>query len=240
MQVHEIRVMRKGCKAENSAKVVFQNETLAIAEQQKIVDSFSVDQVVFISKSEQADIKASFYFDGKKVRICFICLSAAIQALLRNYPDKYRKDNLSIETDEKILIIDFLFTDFSKKEYNIMNHIQQSTNRNIHYWKHILPAYDGYERDCMLIEAPGAPLLSSDSTSSQKVVNPTLVAFENLDDFFNETLVHANNLKYRIQLKLDGNSYNDMFSVVYIQSLSQNQIIRLEYFSTYRSQLEQV
>lgn len=231
MRVHEVRVMRKGCKGENTVTVVIQDERIAVAQQQKMVDSFSTDQVVFISNSAVADSKVDFYVERKQVRICFICISAAIQVLLRNFPDKYKKNDVSLETNEDILKIDTLFTKLSKKEYHIIDHIKSSNNRDIHYWKHNLAAYNGYSKDKILIEAPGTPFFLGDFLTIQKIVNPTLVPFDTIDDFLYETLTHK--ASYRIQLKYEENSCENMFLIMYLQNLTQGQIIRLEYFLSY-------
>lgn len=118
-----------------------------------------------------------------------------------------------------------------------MNHTKKSHNREIHYWKHSVPNYDGYSSNQILMEVPGAALLPVKSLVSQNILNSMLVHYKELNEFLDETLNKINAPKYRMHVKFENNTFNEMFLTMYIQDLERGQMIRLEYFATYEHQL---
>lgn len=238
MEVHEVRILRKGCKGENKSRVFVSSEELTLEQQRLFVNDFSEEQIVFASKSEKADIKASFYFHGEKMRICCMGITAIVQVLTKYGLIKYMDKKVTIETDKGIVEIDMLVSAFSKKEYNIMNHTKKSLDRQSHYWAHSVRELDGYNSDTILMEVPKAPLRPLNALNTEGILNSSLVHYTELNDFLEETLSIINKPKYRMHVKFENDSFNDMFLTLYIQDLERGQMIRLEYFAEYERQLD--
>lgn len=234
MELHEVRVLRKGCIGENLVRVIVQATRIDSAEQQQLANEYADDEIVFVSLDTTADTKFSFYYQGMKKRMSFLGIAAATQVLTQLYPSNVGDKQYKIETDIQMYEIDMVATEFLAKDFKI-KHLTDSNNGD--YWRNVNSEFDGYSREHMFIEVPNTPLISSVDMSSKSSLQSTLVPLETMGEYFSKVINHLNDLKFRIQLKFENDQYEAIFLTFYVQDLTKGMMIKLQYYTEYVGKL---
>lgn len=234
VELHEVRILRKGCRGENLVRVIVQAIRMDSNEQQQLANEYADDEIVFVSLDTTANTKFSFYYQGKKKRMSFLGIAAATQVLTQLYPDYVGDKQYSIETDVQIYEIDMVATEFLTKDFKI-KHLTNSSNE--HYWENNNKEFDGYSKENMFIEVPNTPIISSVDNSKNASLESTLVPLETMGEFFSKVIDELNNPKFRMQLKFENEQYEAIFLTFYIQDITKGFMIKLEYFTEYVGKL---
>lgn len=229
MEIYEVTVVKKGCNGLVNIGVVMHKQKLSKEEQQTIARGMLQDEVIFVSPTEEAHCKFTYFIQGKEILFSFIGLAAKIHVMKKYYPELCVGKKFELETIESTFTLELRSTSLIEKDVELIDSIQEAIVLDKKpYWHFNDSNINGYNIDQVLLEVPTMSPFITKSTSASRFLKSSLISLQEINEVGKFLLSCEEQMKFRMQIKYDEHSLETVLLTLYIQDIENGHMTRMD------------
>lgn len=229
MEIYEVTVVKKGCNGLVKIAVVVHHQKLSKEEQETIAREMLQDEVVFVSPTEEAHCKFTYFINGEEILFSFIGLAAKVHVMKKFYPELCAEKIYELEMIETTFTLELRSTSLIEKDLELIQSIEQSIAlEKKPYWHFNDSNINGYDIDQVLLEVPTMSPFITKSATATRYLQSSLISLEEINEAGKYLLGCKEQMKFRMQIKFDEQSMETILLTLYIQDIENGHMTRMD------------